>query len=158
MLDLFANAEPWQESLADGAVILRRFAFNVAEQLIRDINDVASQSPFRQMVTPGGYTMSVAMTNCGHLGWTTNRQGYLYSPIDPQTNKPWPAMPHSFHDLCQCAATAAGYPDFQPDACLINRYALARNCRCIRIKTNRICARRLFLFLWAYPRFFNLVA
>ncbi|GDM55879.1 oxidative demethylase of N1-methyladenine or N3-methylcytosine DNA lesions [Escherichia coli] len=57
------------------------------------------------------------------LGWTTHRQGYLYSPIDPQTNKPWPAMPQSFHDLCQRAATAAGYPDFQPDACLINRYA-----------------------------------
>ena len=99
MLDLFADAEPWQEPLAAGAVILRRFAFNAAEQLIRDINDVASQSPFRQMVTPGGYTMSVAMTNCGHLGWTTHRQGYLYSPIDPQTNKPWPAMPQSFHDL-----------------------------------------------------------
>ena len=66
--------------------------------------------------------MSVAMTNCGHLGWTTHRQGYLYSPIDPQTNKPWPAMPQSFHNLCQRAATAAGYPDFQPDACLINRY------------------------------------
>ena len=90
MLDLFADAEPWQEPLAAGAVILHRFAFNAAEQLIRDINDVASQSPFRQMVTPGGYTMSVAMTNCGHLGWTTHRQGYLYSPIDPQTNKPWP--------------------------------------------------------------------
>lgn len=159
MLDLFADAEPWQEPLAAGAVILRRFAFNAAEQLIRDINDVASQSPFRQMVTPGGYTMSVAMTNCGHLGWTIHRQGYLYSPIDPQTNKPWPAMPQSFHDLCQRAATAAGYPDFQPDACLINRYAPgAKNCRCIRIKTNRICARQLFLFLWAYPRFFNLVA
>ncbi|OSK01832.1 alpha-ketoglutarate-dependent dioxygenase AlkB [Escherichia coli SHECO001] len=202
MLDLFADAEPWQEPLAAGAVILHRFAFNAAEQLIRDINDVASQSPFRQMVTPGGYTMSVAMTNCGHLGWTTHRQGYLYSPIDPQTNKPWPAMPQSFHDLCQRAATAAGYPDFQPDACLIqplrskkkktnNRgppchkafmiyvnvrlrrrairissqmlvlstaTLLARNCRCIRIKTNRICARRLFLFLLAYPRFFNLVA
>ena len=88
MLDLFADAEPWQEPLAAGAVILHRFAFNAAEQLIRDINDVASQSPFRQMVTPGGYTMSVAMTNCGHLGWTSHRQGYLYSPIDPQTNKP----------------------------------------------------------------------
>lgn len=123
MLDLFADAEPWQEPLAAGAVILHRFAFNAAEQLIRDINDVASQSPFRQMVTPSGYTMSVAMTNCGRLGWTTHRQGYLYSPIDPQTNKPWPAMPQSFHNLCQRAATAAGYPDFQPDACLINRYA-----------------------------------
>lgn len=105
MLDLFADAEPWQEPLAAGAVILHRFAFNAAEQLIRDINDVASQSPFRQMVTPGGYTMSVAMTNCGHLGWTSHRQGYLYSPIDPQTNKPWPAMPQSFHNLCQRAAT-----------------------------------------------------
>ena len=104
MLDLFADGEPWQEPLAAGAVILRRFAFNAAEQLIRDINDVASQSPFRQMVTPGGYTMSVAMTNCGHLGWTSHRQGYLYSPIDPQTNKPWPAMPQSFHNLCQRAS------------------------------------------------------
>ncbi|HHU9828074.1 TPA: DNA oxidative demethylase AlkB, partial [Escherichia coli] len=46
MLDLFADAEPWQEPLAAGAVILRRFTFNAAEQLIRDINDVASQSPF----------------------------------------------------------------------------------------------------------------
>lgn len=55
MLDLFADAEPWQEPLAAGAVILRRFAFNAAEQLIRDINDVASQSPFRQMVTLGIY-------------------------------------------------------------------------------------------------------
>lgn len=158
MLDLFADGEPWQEPLAAGAVILRRFAFNAAEQLIRDINDVASQSPFRQMVTPGGYTMSVAMTNCGHLGWTSHRQGYLYSPIDPQTNKPWPAMPQSFHNLCQRAATAAGYPDFQPELVLSTATLLARNCRCIRIKTNRICARQLFLFLWAYPRFFNLVA
>lgn len=90
---------------------------------MQGISNVARQSPFRQMITPGGYTMSVAMTNCGRLGWTTNRQGYLYSPIDPQTNNPWPAMPQSFHDLCQRAATAAGYPDFQPDACLINRYA-----------------------------------
>lgn len=102
--------------------------------------------------------MSVAMTNCGHLGWTTHRQGYLYSPIDPQTNKPWPAMPQSFHDLCQRAATAAGYPDFQPDACLINRYAPGAKLSLHQDKDRRICARRLFLFLWAYPRFFNLAA
>ncbi len=88
MLDLFTDAEPWQEPLASGAVILRRFAFDIAEDLMQEINGVANQSPFRQMVTPGGYTMSVAMTNCGRLGWTTNQQGYLYSPIDPQTNKP----------------------------------------------------------------------
>lgn len=147
MLDLLVDAEPWQEPLAAGAVILRRFAFNAAEQLIHDINDAASQSPFRQMVTPGGYTMSVAMTNCGLLGWTTNRQGYLYSPIDPQTNKPWPAMPQSFHDLCQrVKLLAAYYPDPSQMLVLSTATLLARNCRCIRIKTNRICARQLFRF------------
>lgn len=151
MLDLFTDAEPWQEPLAAGAVILRRFAFNAAEQLIRDINDVASQSPFRQMVTPGGYTMSVAMTNCGHLGWTTHRQGYLYSPIDPQTNKPF--MIYVNVRLRRRAIQISSQMLVLSTATL-----LARNCRCIRIKTNRICARRLFLFLWAYLRFFNLVA
>ena len=122
MLDLFADAEPWQEPLAAGAVILHRFAFNAAEQLIRDINDVASQSPFRQMVTPGGYTMSVAMTNCGRLGWTTDRHGYLYAPVDPVTRHTWPLMPAVFHELALAAAAAGGYPGFSPDACLINRY------------------------------------
>ena len=83
MLDLFADAEPWQEPLASGAVILRRFAFREAPSLIEAIAAVAAQSPFRQMVTPGGYTMSVAMTNCGQLGWTTDQHGYLYSPVEP---------------------------------------------------------------------------
>ena len=122
MLDLFADAEPWQEPLAPGATILRRFALADAETLLADINAVASQSPFRQMVTPGGYTMSVAMTNCGRLGWTTDARGYRYAPGDPLTGQPWPAMPSTFAALCQHASTAAGYSDFQPDACLINRY------------------------------------
>lgn len=123
MLDLFADAEPWQEPLAPGAVILRRFAFSAAQRLLQDILAIASQSPFRHMVTPGGYTMSVAMTNCGPLGWTTDQHGYLYSPVDPLTGERWPPLPESFASLCQLAATAAGYPDFTPDACLINRYA-----------------------------------
>lgn len=123
MLDLFADTPPWQEPLAPGAVILRRFARDTAQQLVQDIATVAGLSPFRQMVTPGGYTMSVAMTNCGRLGWTTDRRGYLYASIDPLTANPWPPFPPSFRQLCQQAATAAGYADFQPDACLINRYA-----------------------------------
>jgi len=122
MLDLFADAEPWQEPLAPGATILRRFALADADALLADIDAVASQSPFRQMVTPGGYTMSVAMTNCGRLGWTTDARGYRYAPCDPLTGQPWPAMPPAFAALCQQASTAAGYSDFQPDACLINRY------------------------------------
>ena len=124
MLDLFADAEPWQEPLAPGAAILRRFALPSAPALIAAINDVAARSPFRQMVTPGGYTMSVAMTNCGQLGWSTNDRGYLYSPQDPLTEHRWPPMPKVFATFCHEAAVAAGYADFQPDACLINRYGV----------------------------------
>jgi alkylated DNA repair protein (DNA oxidative demethylase) len=123
MLDLFADEIPWQEPLAEGAVILRRFARANAAALIEQIGKVAQLSPFRQMVTPGGYTMSVAMTNCGARGWTTNQHGYLYSPDDPLTGRPWPPMPQPFRELADAASTAAGYPGFKPDACLINRYA-----------------------------------
>ena len=122
MLDLFADAEPWQEPLGPGAIILRRFALQRAAPLLAAIDEVAGQSPFRQMVTPGGYTMSVAMTNCGSLGWATDSRGYLYSPRDPLTDAPWPPLPGAFRTLADAAATAAGYPDFAPDACLINRY------------------------------------
>lgn len=158
MLDLFADEAPWQEPLAPGAVVLRRFAFRAAQSLLDDIGFVASQSPFRQMVTPGGYTMSVAMTNCGALGWTTDRHGYCYAVRDPLTDKPWPALPLSFASVCRQAAIAAGYASFQPDACLINRYAPGANCRCIRIKTSRICARLLSQFRWGCRRFFSLAA
>lgn len=123
MLDLFADETPWQEPLAEGAVILRRFARAAAGELIQQIEHVASHSPFRQMVTPGGYTMSVAMTNCGARGWTTDPHGYLYSPEDPLTGRRWPEMPQAFRALSDAASQAAGYPGFTPDACLINRYA-----------------------------------
>lgn len=122
MLDLFADTPPWQEPLAPGAVILRRYARERAPALLLAITDIASRSPFRQMVTPGGYTMSVAMTNCGELGWTTNQHGYLYSPEDPLTGKCWPPMPRIFRELAAEAASACGYERFAPDACLINRY------------------------------------
>ncbi|MFH5067345.1 DNA oxidative demethylase AlkB [Enterobacter cloacae complex sp. 2024EL-00215] len=124
MLDLFAEADPWQEPLAPGAVILRRFALSRAAALLAGIDEVAAVSPFRQMVTPGGYTMSVAMTNCGKLGWTTDDRGYLYAPVDPMTGSAWPSMPAVFQALCHDAAVAAGYADFTPDACLVNRYAV----------------------------------
>ena len=123
MLDLFAEEEPWEEPLAPGAVVLRRFALSRAQALLQGIEEVAAVSPFRHMITPGGYTMSVAMTNCGDLGWTTNDRGYLYSPTDPMTHRQWPTMPKAFSTLCHEAAVAAGYADFKPDACLVNRYA-----------------------------------
>ncbi|EMH4162718.1 DNA oxidative demethylase AlkB [Pluralibacter gergoviae] len=123
MLDLFADTPPWQEPLAPGAIILRRRALADAESLMAGIEQVIGQSPLRQMVTPGGYTMSVAMSNCGDVGWTTDRRGYLYSPNDPQTGARWPAMPAAFLTLAQRCASEAGYAHFSPDACLINRYA-----------------------------------
>ena len=123
MLDLFADTPPWQEPLAPGAIILRRRALADAESLMAGIAQVIGQSPLRQMVTPGGYTMSVAMSNCGEVGWTTDRRGYLYSANDPQTGARWPAMPNAFLTLAQRCASEAGYDQFRPDACLINRYA-----------------------------------
>ena len=149
MLDLFADTPPWQEPLGPGAMILRRFAVLLAPALLQAIAAVASVSPFRQMVTPGGYTMSVAMTNCGQLGWTTDMHGYLYAPGDPLTGEHWPPMPLIFQQLAAEAAQEAVMRISPPDACLINRYQPgARSCRCIRIKTSGICARLSFRCRW----------
>ncbi|MBJ7222012.1 MULTISPECIES: DNA oxidative demethylase AlkB [unclassified Brenneria] len=123
-LDLFEQEEPrrWTEPLAPGAVILRGFAYQQAPALMAAVNAVAAQAAFRHMTTPGGYTMSVAMSNCGPLGWVTDETGYRYSPVDPLSGKPWPAMPDIFSQLAKKAAGEAGFVDFEPDACLINRY------------------------------------
>jgi alkylated DNA repair protein (DNA oxidative demethylase) len=108
--------------MAEGAVLLRGFARPIEDELIAAINEIAGQAPFRQMVTPGGHRMSVAMTNCGNFGWVTDRTGYRYDTLDPETGKPWPAMPASFSDLAERAADLVGFAGFSPDACLINRY------------------------------------
>lgn len=108
--------------MAEGAVLLRGFARAFEADLIADIGAIAAQAPFRHMVTPGGHSMSVAMTNCGGVGWVTDRTGYRYDAKDPQTARPWPAMPPSFRALAANAAAEAGFADFRPDACLINRY------------------------------------
>lgn len=123
--DLFGGIEPQQnaqETMAEGAVLLRGQAVEWADDLLAAIRAVSAASPFRNMVTPGGHVMSVAMTNCGQAGWITDRRGYRYDGIDPETGQPWPAMPDSFMAVATEAATKAGYPDFRPDACLINRY------------------------------------
>ena len=108
--------------MAEGAVLLRGLAKPFEADLAAALRVIATQAPFRHMVTPGGHTMSVAMTNCGPLGWVTDRSGYRYDACDPETAKPWPAMPASFRALAGRAADAAGFGGFAPDACLINRY------------------------------------
>jgi DNA oxidative demethylase len=122
--DLFAavpEPEPRVE-LAAGAVLLRGFALDCAPDLLAALESVIAEAPFRHMVTPGGQSMSVAMTNCGAAGWITDRRGYRYERIDPHTGKPWPDMPPPFLKLARRAAAEGGYQGFEPDACLINRY------------------------------------
>ena len=120
-LDLFLPENP-REPIGRDASVLHGFALPFVDELLPAIADVAAASPFRQMLTPGGFTMSVAMTNCGALGWTTNLHGYRYTTIDPDNGRPWPAMPAVFAQLAREAAAAAGFDGFTPDACLINRY------------------------------------
>lgn len=123
-LDLFASLDPPppREPLGEGAVLLRQFAAPRAAELVAGVETVATRSPFRHLITPGGYRMSVAMTNCGPLGWVSDRSGYRYAPADPLNGQPWPPMPGAFLQLALAAATEAGFPAFSPDACLINRY------------------------------------
>jgi alkylated DNA repair protein (DNA oxidative demethylase) len=108
--------------LGPEAVVLTAFAHSCAAQLLADIHDVCRGSPLRHMVTPGGWKMSVAMTNCGDAGWVTDHTGYRYDGIDPDTEKAWPAMPPAFRTLAIAAAAEAGFSGFAPDACLVNHY------------------------------------
>ena len=123
--DLFAaiaDPMPRRELLREGAMVLRGFALNHAPTLLDAMAGVLARAPLRHMVTPGGYRMSVAMSNCGALGWITGNSGYRYDGIDPESGAAWPAMPAVFAHLAGSAAEQAGYPAFVADACLINRY------------------------------------
>lgn len=127
-LDLFGEngddgaAHGGRVVLGPQSVVLRGFALPVMDALLAGVDAVTAQAPFRHMETPGGYTMSVALTNCGQLGWTSDARGYRYARIDPLSGQPWPAMPQAFLQLAQAAAAEAGFPGFEPDACLVNRY------------------------------------
>jgi alkylated DNA repair protein (DNA oxidative demethylase) len=103
-------------------VLLHGFARTEQVRLFSQVTEIAKVSPFRHMITPGGFRMSIAITNCGQAGWITDRKGYRYVEIDPETGQRWPPMPALFSDLSSRAADAAGFSGFVSDACLINRY------------------------------------
>lgn len=119
-LSLFPQ-EP-RVALATGAWLLRGYALDAAPALLAGIDQVLAQAPLRHMVTASGHRMSVAMSNCGALGWVSDQAGYRYTPHDPASGRPWPAMPDAFSTLAARAALDAGYAQFAPDACLVNRY------------------------------------
>jgi DNA oxidative demethylase len=122
LFDGVGDLKPGKERMADGAMLLRGFARSLESELIAALGVIAERAPFRRMFTPGGHQMSVAMTNCGSLGWVTDRTGYRYDAIDPDSGQPWPEMPPIFRELAGQAAAQAGFPGFRPEACLVNRY------------------------------------
>lgn len=120
-LDLFAELGTSVE-LGPGATVLRGFASHMERELLDAIARIAAAAPFRHLITPGGYRMSVAMTNCGHCGWVSDETGYRYTRDDPLSARQWPPMPALFLTLAEAAAAQAGFISYLPDACLINRY------------------------------------
>jgi len=123
LFDAVAAIGPSREAMADGAVLLRGFAGRFEGDLLPALRAIVAQAPFRHMSTPGGHQMSVAMTNCGDAGWVTDRTGYRYDSVDPNSGEKWPAMPAVLRELAAEAAVEGGFEGFAPDACLINRYA-----------------------------------
>jgi DNA oxidative demethylase len=124
MRDLLSElpASRTREPIGDGAVVLRGFVSACAGELLCAVERIHAAAPFRHLTTPGGHMMSVAMTNCGDLGWVSDRRGYRYQGVDPLSGAPWPAMPDLFRSVATEAAEEAGYARFMPGACLINRY------------------------------------
>jgi alkylated DNA repair protein (DNA oxidative demethylase) len=118
----FGDLRPPATEFLPGAWHLPRYAAGQAKALLAAIDLVNQHAPFRSMMTPGRRWMSVALTNCGALGWVTDQRGYRYQATDPESGRPWPPLPDGLLALAQGAASVAGYPGFVPDACLINRY------------------------------------
>ncbi|MGB9088308.1 MAG: DNA oxidative demethylase AlkB [Pseudomonas farsensis] len=118
-LDLFG---PAPQQLAAHTVLLPGFAVAQTEPLLDALRPVLRAAPWRHMLTPGGRSMAVALSNCGALGWVSDERGYRYSALDPQSGAPWPALPPVLLALAGAAAAQAGFEGFVPDACLINHY------------------------------------
>lgn len=122
LFEMVGDVRPPRETIADGAMLLRGFVRPFEAELIPALRLIVKQAPFRHLITPGGHRMSVAMTNCGSVGWVSDPSGYRYDPIDPDSGQPWPEMPEVLRGLAAEAAAAAGFNGFAPQACLINRY------------------------------------
>jgi alkylated DNA repair protein (DNA oxidative demethylase) len=123
-MDLFAQQQELKQAMGTDAFLLKAYALSDERDLLDDLAWVIQQAPLRHMMTKMGFAMSAAMTNCGELGWISDRKGYRYAKLDQLTQQPWPALPASFLQLAHEAAAVAGYADFKPDAALINQYAV----------------------------------
>jgi DNA oxidative demethylase len=120
MTDLLSRLRLCETWYGEGVVHLAGFAD--ALSLWDGLQPVLAAAPFRHLVTPGGKTMSVSMTNCGRVGWVSVRSGDRCDSRDPQSGRPWPDMPDAFREVAKHAAEAFGAGGLEPDACLINCY------------------------------------
>ncbi len=120
MQTLFAELE---DKLPEGASLFRG-RLSAAEQLaiLDDVAAVIEEAPpFRPQMPAGPYMINT-LTNCGPLGWMSDKRGYRYEATHPQTGKPWPQIPSAVLAVAKQAAADTGYA-FEPDACLVNIYA-----------------------------------
>jgi alkylated DNA repair protein (DNA oxidative demethylase) len=122
LFETVTDVQPAREAMADGGVLLRGFALASENDVIAALREIITQAPFRRIFPPGGHQMTGAMTHCGSAGWVTDRSGYRYDGLDPDSGRPWPPMPPAFRELARQAGAEGGFADFAPDACLINRY------------------------------------
>ena len=113
---------PTKQEIIKDVYLLSGFVAPVEREVLTGLASIIQAAPLRQMMTPSGFPMSVTTSNCGQLGWVSDKKGYRYSAVDPVSNTPWPTMPASFLQLAQDAASMAGFANFEPDACLINCY------------------------------------
>lgn len=119
--ELFEDDTPLP--IGDGALLLRGFALGMDGALLDAVDAVSAEAPARRLCTPGGHRMSVETTSCGRWGWVSDAAGYRYAERDPVSGRPWPAMPAPLRHIAIAAAARAGHARFDPDTCLINRYA-----------------------------------
>ncbi len=118
-VELFGDV---QEAVPLGPGIVLLASYADSSQIWPEAQALLAQSSLRHLITPGGQRMSVAMSNCGALGWVSDKNSYRYAACDPLSGEPWPAMPKQWFDLAREAARRAGFDGFAPDACLINCY------------------------------------
>lgn len=147
---------PRPEPLADGTVLLRGWALADEALCLHALDAVMAQAPLRHMVTPGGHTMQVRTTSCGPLGWVSDRRGYRYAPLDPMSGQPWPALPEVFSRLAREAAAQAGFSGFEPDACLVNRYAPGTRLSLHQDRNERDFTQPVVSVSWGVPALFLL--
>jgi len=112
------DVEPTHEELYPGAVLMRGLALPQDAEFFAAIETVIAAAPLHNAATPSGLPMSVMVTDCG----TPEAFRRRYAPGNPKDRKMWPPIPRVLFDFSLRCAVRAGFPQFRPDSCHINRY------------------------------------